>query len=156
MGLLVDQYRKSVAYYEKTWKVIDGALYRLCRENPDHARRSSVCAKLWIIGRTYATGLERKVATTGTQGSSMSQVTEYFLNHSAEIDKLFEQLRHLPEPLDPQRLSSSVCGFRPTSLTPPWSDKHRPRPYCDAQRIPVAVVPADRCWCHSAYPCCGG
>jgi hypothetical protein len=101
-------YRQSIAYYEETWKVMDNALYRLCRENPNHARRSSVCAKLWIIGRTYATGIERKVATAGTQGSSMSQVTEHFLVHADEIDDLFSELRPIIEPLDPSKLKTIV------------------------------------------------
>ena len=81
-----DKYTTAVADYELNWKVMDGALYRLCHENPDHAKRSSVCAKLWIIGRTYATGIERKIATTGAQGSSMSQVTDLFLQHAVNID----------------------------------------------------------------------
>lgn len=105
----LDDYRSSIAYYEETWKVMDNALYRLCRENPDHARRSSVCAKLWIVGRTYATGIERKVATTGSQGSSMSQVTEHFLAHAPEIDKEFGQLRTITEPLDPKKLKLIVA-----------------------------------------------
>jgi hypothetical protein len=109
MSFSVVDYQNSVAYYEATWKVMDDALYRLCRENPDHARRSSVCAKLWIIGRTYATGIERKIATTGSQGSSMSQVTEHFLSHASEIDTQFDELRTLIEPLNPEKLKSIVA-----------------------------------------------
>jgi hypothetical protein len=77
-------YRRHVAYSEKTWNVTDQTLYRLCRENPDHNRRSSVCAKLWIIGRTFVTGIERKVATKRTQGSSMSQVADLFVRRAAK------------------------------------------------------------------------
>src|SRR4051812_35154771 len=87
---------------------MEKTLSRLGRENPDHARRSSVCAKLWIIGRTYATGIERKVATTGSQGSSMSQVTDLFLSHAPEIDGLFDELREITEPLDLVRLKAIV------------------------------------------------
>ena len=106
--LSVLEYKSSVAYYDETWKVMDDVLYRLCRDNPDHARRSSVCAKLWIIGRTYATGIERKVATSGTQGSSMSQVTEHFLAHANEIDSWFRELRNTDEPLNAEKLSLIV------------------------------------------------
>lgn len=108
MSFSAADYQNSVAYYEATWRVMDDTLYRLCRENPDHSRRSSVCAKLWVIGRTYATGIERKVATTGSQGSSMSQVTQHFLSHSAEIDGLFDELRDVTEPLDPEKLKAIV------------------------------------------------
>src|SRR5688500_19734877 len=95
----ITAYKDACTYYDNTWKVMDEALYRLCRENPDHARRSSVCAKLWIIGRTYATGIERKVATTGSQGSSMWQVAKHFLSHAEKIDGLFAELRGVAEQL---------------------------------------------------------
>jgi hypothetical protein len=101
-------YNELVALSEQTWKVTDQTLYRLCRENPGHADRSAVCAKLWIIGRTFATGIERKVKTDGTQGSSMSQVADHFCKHSTEIDSWFAELAGIAEPLDATKCKSIV------------------------------------------------
>lgn len=40
-------------------------------------------------------GLERSVATKGTQGSSMSQVTDHFVRHATQLNRLFSELRHI-------------------------------------------------------------
>ncbi|MEW5826372.1 MAG: hypothetical protein AB1778_06020, partial [Candidatus Bipolaricaulota bacterium] len=68
MILSVDDYRRAVADYEHSWRATDEALYDLCRRHPDHADQAGVNAKLWIIGRTYATGIERKIPANGKQG----------------------------------------------------------------------------------------
>jgi hypothetical protein len=103
-----EKYHQSVTYYSETWQVMDNSLYRLCRDNPGHSSMSAACAKLWIIGRTYATGIERAIATTGKQGSSMTQVAEFFLKHSGSIESWFEELRPLVEPLDSEKLCKIV------------------------------------------------
>lgn len=120
MKFSIDEYQKSVTEYKDKWRVLDDVLLRLCRDNPGHTTRREVYAKLWIIGRTYATGIERKVATKGTQGSSLSQVAEHFLAHGQKLDRLFDELRGITEPLTPAKLRIivSVHGRIVTFLRP--------------------------------------
>jgi hypothetical protein len=96
----VDAYRQSVAYYNANWRLLDETLSRVCRENPGHARRDAVYAKVWIIGRTYATGIERRIKTTGVQGSSMTQLAEHLIKHAPQVDEWFNALRAVTEPVD--------------------------------------------------------
>jgi hypothetical protein len=100
----LDAYRRAVADYDATWRVTDETLYRLCRQHPGHVE--AVYAKLWIIGRTYATGIERKIATKQTQGSSLSQLAAHLLRHSAEADDLVAMLNAVAEPLQPDAVQT--------------------------------------------------
>ena len=96
---LPSDYNKSRDDYAQSWQAIDETLYRLCRDHPHHNERPWVNAKILIIGRTYATGIERKVPTTGTQGSSISQVANFFFTRRAELDQWFARLTKVSEPL---------------------------------------------------------
>jgi hypothetical protein len=73
--------------YDAEWSLLDETLYRLCRENPDNSSRPSVFAKVFIIGRSYETGLERRVNTRGNHGSAISQVAECLLRHGKKLDE---------------------------------------------------------------------
>lgn len=92
-------YNDSKQDYELEWQTLDEVLYRLCREHPRHDDRGAVNAKVNIIGRTYATGIERLVPTSGAQGSSISKVSELFATHHVEIDRWFFHLGRISEPL---------------------------------------------------------
>jgi len=108
MILDVLRYQNCIDDYNSSWSLIDSTLYRLCQENPKHTRREQVCAKLFIIGRTYSTGIERKVATDGTQGSSMTQVADLMFSHGKSIDDWIDELQVVVEPLTPKHLSKIV------------------------------------------------
>lgn len=100
MKISTQQYADAAADYVATWQRLDDALYRLCDDFPDHCDRSSIAAKLWIIGRTFAIGIERNVASRGGQGSSMTKVMEHLHDHRMEVDQIFADLRTVTEPLD--------------------------------------------------------
>jgi hypothetical protein len=93
------RFRAAVAEYEANWRATDDALYDLCRRYPSHKRPAHINAKLWIIGRTYATGIERKIPTKWTQGSSMSQLADFFYTRGKEIDEVIGNLKNITEPL---------------------------------------------------------
>ena len=97
-------FRRAVTNYDRSWRATDEALYALCRQHPGHADQAGVNAKLWIIGRTYATGIERKIPANGKQGGSMSQLAEHLLKHTRQVDDIFGRMRRLAEPLDPDKL----------------------------------------------------
>jgi hypothetical protein len=81
------QYLSANIRYDAEWSLIDETLYRLCRENPNHSSRPSVFAKVFIIGRSYQTGVGSLVVTRGVQGSPISQVAECLLKHGKTLDK---------------------------------------------------------------------
>ncbi len=63
--ILNHEYDKAIEEYQREWSTLDAALYRLCREHPGHASSAGVFAEVFIIGRTYQTGIERQVKSTG-------------------------------------------------------------------------------------------
>ncbi len=104
--ILKHEYDKAIEEYEKEWSTLDVALYRLCTEHPGHASSAEVFAKIFIIGRTYQTGIERQVKSKGGQGSSISQVAEKLIDNSETVDRLFEALSCVSEPIDAGKLRS--------------------------------------------------
>ena len=88
MTLSPDHYCRAVADYARTWQATDSTLYDLCRRHPGHKDAGGVNAKLWIIGRTYATGIERKIPANGKQGGSMSQLAAHLHEQSRQLDDL--------------------------------------------------------------------
>ena len=67
-------------------------------------------AKVYIIGRTYQTGIERKIRSKGTQGSSISQIADFFFQRQEELDQLMLGLHKLSEPL----AATSITGILET------------------------------------------
>jgi hypothetical protein len=92
-------YRAATLDYQQTWKTLDATLRNLCVAHPTHKESAAVHAKVWIIGRTFATGIERTVSSDRSQGSSASKVARHFLKHHKEIDRIFSQVSELREPL---------------------------------------------------------
>lgn len=86
-------YLKSTNQYLQSWLQIDNTLYSLCQKNHDHDSMNSINAKLWIIGRTYMTGIERKIESNGKQGGSLSQLAEHLYKNRHKVNKIFSQLK---------------------------------------------------------------
>lgn len=108
MAFSAEQYRQSVKDNKSTWGLLNDALYRLAREHPGHDSQAVVNAKLWLIGRAYATGIERKIPTKGTQGSSLAQLAEHLLAHSSELEDIFGPLADIAQPLTTDKLRAIV------------------------------------------------
>jgi hypothetical protein len=98
----------AVANYEKRGSGLDEVLYRLCREHPQHNENKWVRAKVFIIGRTYSSGMERNVEARGGQGSSLGQVADHLWKNHKHLDLLFRHLGAVNEPLSPEKLSTLV------------------------------------------------
>jgi hypothetical protein len=100
MMLSWDEYDKCRQDHEQNWTALDNALYDLCKKHPDHSTYASINAKLFIIGRSYATGIERKVPSSGYQGSSMIKVAGHFYENRTKLEEIFRVLTEISEPLD--------------------------------------------------------
>ncbi len=109
MTFAASDYRIAAEDYKGKWRATDEVLYDLCQRFPGHGDRGQVNAKLWIIGRTYATRIESMIPSDGKQGGSMSKLAQHLHKRAGKADALFTQLRQVKLPLDPGKLSTIVA-----------------------------------------------
>jgi len=105
MSFSLAKYKRACADYAANWEAVEIALYDLCKRHPDHQDQGGINAKLWIIGRAYATGIERKISSQGFQGSSMTQLGKHFWRNRHRVDKALQILRGVNQPLTPEKLT---------------------------------------------------
>jgi len=55
-------YGRYLGTYERDSRKMNGVLYQMCSDMPLHTDEGDVWAKAWIIGRSYASGIERHAA----------------------------------------------------------------------------------------------
>jgi hypothetical protein len=97
----------AVDAFGKSWGAVDKLLYGLCREHPGHSELPSVSAKLVLIDRVYAAGLERQVVPDSGQ-QAITKIAAFAVAHAHEIDTLLAALAPLAEPLDAAALATVV------------------------------------------------
>jgi hypothetical protein len=110
MSLDPARYQALCPRYDEEWKVVDETLYALCKQHPKHNNRGSVNAKLWIIGRSYATGIERMVESDGNQASSLRELADHFLANCREVDAIIAGMPPLTERLTRTHLCSVLSA----------------------------------------------
>jgi len=89
------EYKRSCENYLRLWGLTDKFLYELCQRHPTHVDRGEINAKVLIVGRSFATGIERAIRTKKTQGSSMEQLADLLKRRGKEVDRLLAPLREL-------------------------------------------------------------
>ena len=99
------QFAEATQFYACNWQATDEALYALCRKHPDHQSHLSINAKLSIIGRSYATGIERKIRTRYYQGSALEPLGDHVWSCRHRLDRAMQPLREVREPLTIEGLS---------------------------------------------------
>ena len=104
------RFEESRNSYLDSWALMDEMLYRLCAEHIGHGNAGAVNAKVLLIGRTFASGVERHVRSSGTQGSAIGIMCDHILAHHREIDGIVTALRKIKEPLDATKLKEVVNG----------------------------------------------
>ena len=124
-------FKSACRDYAEKWQALDQTLYRLCQKHPDHSTWASVAAKVWIIGRTYATGIERKIRSKGIQGSSLTQLTEHILANRGRVESIFSRLEGISGPLTLEKLKLIVVqhGKFMRLLQPKLRRKQSPRSF---------------------------
>ncbi len=101
----IAHFQMAVESHFRNWSIADETLYQLCRDQPRHDRLNSVNAKALFIGRGFASGIERHIKSSGSQGSSIGQLSSYLHDNAAEVDGIIDSLAELQEPLDVQTLA---------------------------------------------------
>jgi hypothetical protein len=87
-----ERFRALVRDFKEESELLYRTLRQLCTEYPGHGEMKEVYAKVWLIGRGYATQIERKVKSENTPGSALSKVAKHILASGVEIDSLLRQL----------------------------------------------------------------
>jgi hypothetical protein len=158
---LEQQFRAAAAEYDQIWRAADDVLYELCRRNPGHQQLDAVLAKVMIIGRTYAGGLERVAGRDRSEEPPLIRVARFIHSNGTEFDEAIEALRPVtfpPTPADQiillrehdrltSRLAEATRGSRPRSFVSKYLHFHVPTvPIFDSialQRIGWYISHAD-------------
>jgi len=62
MAISLDKkFREMRRFSEQHGNLLDQTLYDLCKRHPNHTDIGEIAAKLWLIGRGFATGVERQI-----------------------------------------------------------------------------------------------
>ena len=92
------KYRKAINDYYSRWQLTDSFLRSLCvKEYSLHVDENIVNAKVLIIGRTFASGIERQVRIlkkkeNRRQGEAIDKLTRYIYNNGKEIDCIISSI----------------------------------------------------------------
>lgn len=131
MRLSWDSFAESCREYDEHGALLDRTLYDLCARHPGHATMAEVNAKLWIIGRTYATGIERQVSTgSDAQGASLSKVADHLYAHRKDVDAVIAGVAQITEPLDAEKLAVIAAAHdKLLTILQPITDGHTPRSF---------------------------
>jgi len=110
MALSLRQYDAACKSYRLKWATYNEVLYEMCRKYPGHAKPGHINAKFGIIGRSFATGLERKMKSRGGQGTTLADVGAYVLKHRREVQSIFKGLARIEEPLTKPKLARVIAA----------------------------------------------
>ena len=100
----LDEAKKA---FDADWGGVDETLYNVCRAHPGHSDRRSVMAKVVLIGRAYAAGIERCVTPPpGVQAIVL--VGDYLQEHQGDVDDIIAATRAAAEPLSAAAMACIV------------------------------------------------
>lgn len=110
MSFDIARYEAAARDYRKKWAAADAILYGMCRQYPGHQKRPLVNAKLLIIGRSYASGIERQISSSKRQSSSINRLADHFWKNRAAVDAVMSELRAIREPLNEAKFNRILCA----------------------------------------------
>jgi hypothetical protein len=89
---------KSALERQSAWDLGNQTLYDLCRKHPDHGSVDVIVAKMWLIGRSYASSIERRRDSQSASGDDFYLDTVGPKIKRAGIYTWFDALRELSRP----------------------------------------------------------
>jgi len=99
-------YERSCEHYRNHWQAADEVLYAVARPHAGPCTDAEINAKLLVIGRSYATGIERQVSNP--RPSAIARLSEFFAGNRDAIDGLVAEAADLQEPLTLETLRAIV------------------------------------------------
>jgi hypothetical protein len=119
-------------------RLSDKTLYELCRKYPGHKERAHVHAKIWLIGRAMATGIERQIKIKSDKtrtGGALDKLERSIQENPSEIMNIFKDLRGITGPLgEDSSMKIVFCHGRFLQLLSPIMKKSR-------QGVPLQCLP---------------
>ena len=106
MPFSIETYQQSCEHYRMHWQHADEILYRVARPHPGECADVETNAKLFVIGRSYATGIERQVKDP--KPTAMCRLSDFFHHNRAAINILVEETTNIVEPLSTEKLRTIV------------------------------------------------
>ncbi len=106
MPFSLEIYQQSCEHYQTNWQNADEVLYRVARPHPGECTDAETNAKLLVIGRSYATGIERQVEDP--KPTAMCRLSKFFHHNRVAINVLLEETSGLVEPLSTEKLQAIV------------------------------------------------
>ena len=89
---------QSALKRQSAWDLGNQTLYDLCRKHPDHRSVDVIVAKMWLIGRSYASSIERRRDSHSVKGDDFYLDTVGPRIKRAGIDSWFDAVRELRRP----------------------------------------------------------
>ena len=105
----VADYEACCRYYRENWELVDRVLYDLCRCHGSHQDRAATNAKVLLIGRGFASGVERNVPSSGGMGSAVEQIAAQLVKRRRAVDSILGRLADVGEPLNENSLQVVVA-----------------------------------------------
>lgn len=89
---------KSVLDRQSAWDLGNQTLYNLCLKHPDHRSVDVIVAKMWLIGRSYASSIERRRDSQSAKGDDFYLDTVGPRMKRSGVDMWFGVIRELRRP----------------------------------------------------------
>lgn len=111
--------------YDLYSRRLNEVLYSMCGDWPGHHNRGEIWAKVWIIGRSYASGIERHA------DGGLAPVVEKLFQSRRWLDSATCQLRALPAEVSFQSIVTAAVlhGRLLAELSPHMRSGNRPRSF---------------------------
>ncbi|HVS20404.1 MAG TPA: hypothetical protein VHD88_01085 [Pyrinomonadaceae bacterium] len=125
------------AFRQTAWDFGNNILYELCAKYPDHLQDDVIIAKVWLIGRSYAAAIERRLVNPlGAIGDAFyenvvaprirtSRIKEWFDSLTADSDNSL--LLSLEVHKKVTELFSEISGMEKRSLASKYLHFHFPQ-----------------------------
>ena len=101
MNFDLRRYREAAQEHREKWALVQTELCSLCQRHPTHTDKNVLFAKLLIIGRSYATGIERQIANSGNRrGRAIDILGDHLWRKHDELDRIIASVASVEEPLN--------------------------------------------------------
>lgn len=104
----LEHLRAGIENYERRWRLADTLLRDICNKYPRHDAIGEVYAKVLIIGRSYASGIERQVKVTEEGKASLESIADCILEHGTEVNELIEAIDGCDKPRTSEPFKSAL------------------------------------------------
>ena len=104
-----NDYDRIIKKERATARLSDKTLYDLCGKYPKHEKRAHIHAKIWLIARAMATGIERHIKSDKTQtGTALDKLERYIQRNSSDMEDIFKNLHRITGTLSEDSLTNIV------------------------------------------------